>query len=271
MKASFHQHSLLHQRRDERIRTALEKEDPAHATRTGDSPDATEERAFTAEELSDRFHVSTKTISRWRKHGLLGRPMVFEGRKRLGFLDSEVQRFVAANSQRVRRGQQFSHLSQQERDWIIGLARDLVSAGSCRTDVVQNVARLTGRSAETVRYTIRAFDQRFPERAILSQLRGRLSEQDKRDIYAQYRRGVSTESLGRQYSRQPAYVHRLIRGMQLGRVTSLPLDYIPSVEFDAPDAAERILVPLPAAGTQRGPSGLGACPRTWPACTKSRC
>ena len=71
---------------------------------------------LTVDELARHFHVSTKTISRWRQQGLISRRFVFDGRKRVGFLQSSVDRFVARNEERVRRGAQFSQLSEEERE-----------------------------------------------------------------------------------------------------------------------------------------------------------
>src|SRR4029079_7285825 len=74
------------------------------------------EPVHTVEELSKMFNVSTKTISRWREQGLVSRRFLFDGkRKRVGFLRSSVERFVAHNAERVRRGERFSQLSDEER------------------------------------------------------------------------------------------------------------------------------------------------------------
>ena len=62
------------------------------------------EPVYTVEDLSKTFNVSTKTISRWRRQGLVSRRFIFNGRKRVGFLGSSVQRYVASNPERVRRG-----------------------------------------------------------------------------------------------------------------------------------------------------------------------
>ena len=52
------------------------------------------EPVHTVEDLSKMFNVSTKTISRWRDQGLVSRRFLAEGRKRVGFLHSSVDRFV---------------------------------------------------------------------------------------------------------------------------------------------------------------------------------
>ena len=117
------------------------------------------ERVLTVDELARQFRVSTKTVSRWRQQGLVSRRFVFDGRKRVGFLQSSVDRFVARNEERVRRGAQFSQLSDEERRHIIQRARRLAQAGGCPAEVTRRLANKTGRSVETIRYTLKQFDQ----------------------------------------------------------------------------------------------------------------
>ncbi|HWA99128.1 MAG TPA: helix-turn-helix domain-containing protein, partial [Pirellulales bacterium] len=87
--------------------------------------EAAGERVLTVEQLSKLYKVSTKTVSRWRQQGLVGRRFLFDGRKRVGFLQSSVDRFVASNEERVNRGTRFSQLSDEERSAIIESAREL--------------------------------------------------------------------------------------------------------------------------------------------------
>ena len=60
------------------------------------------ERVLTLDELARQFRVSRKTVSRWRRQGLIGRRFLLDGRRRIGFLQSSVERFVADNAERVR-------------------------------------------------------------------------------------------------------------------------------------------------------------------------
>jgi RNA polymerase sigma factor (sigma-70 family) len=73
------------------------------------------QRVLTVAELARQFRVSTKTVSRWRQQGLVSRRFLFDGRKRLGFLQSSVDRFVALNEEQIRRGAQFSQLTDEMR------------------------------------------------------------------------------------------------------------------------------------------------------------
>src|SRR5947209_7102475 len=69
------------------------------------------EPVLTLEQVSEQLHVSTKTISRWRERGLVGRRILRNGRRQVGYLKSMVDRFVSANKDRVERSGRFSQLS----------------------------------------------------------------------------------------------------------------------------------------------------------------
>ena len=189
------------------------------------------ERVLTVDELAKKFKVSTKTISRWRRHGLISRRFVFDGRKRVGFLQSSVDRFVTENPDRVRRGAQFSQLSDEERMSIIERARRLARAGGCPADVTKRLARKTGRSAETIRYTLKQFDQEHPDLAVFPDNYGPLRLETKRKVYQQYRRGESVENLARAFCRTRTSIYRIIGEMRAHRILELPLDHIPNDEF----------------------------------------
>ena len=158
--------------------------------------DSVGEQVITIEELAQRFNVSTKTISRWRQLGLISRRFVMDGRKRVGFLQSSVDRFVAENSDKVRRGGQFSQISEEERLAIIVRARRLAQAGGSPAEVVRRIARKTGRSPEAVRYTLKQFDMEHEESAIFPFYRGPLDAETKRNIYYRYHEGESARQSG---------------------------------------------------------------------------
>ena len=152
------------------------------------------EQVLTVEELAKQFNVSTKTISRWRELGLVSRRLVFDGRKRVGFLRSSVDRFVKNNQERVARGSRFSQLTDEQRQEIIDRARRLASAGGGQSEISRRLAKRAGRSVETIRSTIRQFDKQHPELAIFPDLTGPLTEAQKTRIYQafQARRERST-------------------------------------------------------------------------------
>jgi len=224
------------------------------------SADAAGERVLTVDQLSRQFRVSTKTIARWRQQGLVSRRFVFDGRKRVGFLQSSVDRFVAANQQRVERGARFSQLTDDEKEQIVDGARRFVRAGACPADVIKRLARRMDRSAETIRYTLKQFDQENPSLAVFPETSGPLSEETKAKIYQLYRRGTSVDVLVKRFCRTKTSIYRVINEMRATRIMELPLDYIPNEQFSKPDAEDTIMAPAPESDEPtrktRLPSGL---------------
>jgi RNA polymerase primary sigma factor/RNA polymerase sigma factor len=218
------------------------------------------EQVLTVEELAEQFNVSTKTISRWRELGLVSRRLVFDGRKRVGFLRSSVDRFVRNHQERVARGARFSQLTDEQRGEIIERARRLASAGGCQSEISRRLAKRAGRSVETIRATIRQFDKEHPELAIFPDLSGPLNEPQKRRIYQDFRHGASVERLAKRYCRTKTTIYRVINEERARLILELPLDLIPNPRF-ARKGAERVcLGPTPLSDTPtkkpRRPSGL---------------
>jgi RNA polymerase primary sigma factor/RNA polymerase sigma factor len=218
------------------------------------------EPVHTVEDLSRMFHVSTKTISRWRQQGLVSRRFMFDGRKRVGFLQSSVERFVARNEERVRRGEKFSQLSDAERDDIIERARRLAHVGGCPSEITRRIARHMNRSVETVRYTLKQFDLKHPEMAIFPEQTGPLGDDAKQRIYQQYRRGESVDTLAKRHCRTKTSIYRIINEMRAKRILELPLDFIDNPTFAKPGIEPEIMSPMPQGDTAprkvRAPSGL---------------
>ena len=223
------------------------------------------EPVWTIEELARRFRVSKKTISRWRRLGLVGRRLLFDDRKRLGFLESSVERFIAQNPQRVRRGANFSRLSEEERQEIVAETRRLRETGLWPAEVIKRVACRSGRSMETVRYTVKRFDQAHPEAPVFPSNQGRLCWEAKQEIFRHHRAGESVESLARRYRRAKTAIYRVLAEVRARRVLELPLQYIPNEQFCRAESSEslqrEILAPMPEGNTvSRKPRDLDELP-----------
>jgi len=218
------------------------------------------EPVHTVEDLSKMFNVSTKTISRWRDQGLVSRRFLAEGRKRVGFLHSSVDRFVSQNKKRVERGERFSQISDGERDDIIDRARRIASIGSNLSEVARTVATEVNRSTETIRYTIKNFDRMYPKMAVFPDQREVLSDEDRRAMYQQHNRGVSTVVLAKRYGRIRSSIVRILNEQRAIKIFELPLDFMPNAEFDDESRVDEMMADLPvaadAARKVRAPSGL---------------
>jgi RNA polymerase primary sigma factor/RNA polymerase sigma factor len=222
---------------------------------------ATDEDVLSIEDLARRFSVSTKTISRWRDHGLVARRYTVDGRRRVGFLASTVERFIRDNPLRIERGTRFSQLSDEEHDKIIAWARRLAVAGACPADVHRRIATRLGRSVETVRYTIKRHDQEHPDAAVFPPADGHLRPESRARIYQHHLAGEPVESIARRYHRSKASVYRVILAERAAHVMQLPLDFMPNALFTRKSAEKVVDQPYPGptdAKRVRRPSGLPA-------------
>ncbi|NLX96085.1 MAG: sigma-70 family RNA polymerase sigma factor [Rhodopirellula sp.] len=213
----------------------------------GLTPDSADQPVLTMQDLARELHVSTKTIARWRKQGLVSRRFVSEGRLRVGFLRSSVEQFVSENGDRVRRGSEFSQLSDAERRHIVAEARKLVHDGCWPAEVTKRLALVTGRNVETIRYTLKHHDQQCPGDPLFPDHYGPPRPETVQRIYQQFRRGESLEALSKRFCRTKASIQRIVLRMRAKRILELPLDYIPSDEFvEMTSTQEReILGPMP--------------------------
>ena len=218
------------------------------------------EPVLTVEQVSQQYNISTKTVNRWRERGLVSRRFLVEGRKRVGFLLSSVERFVSAHASEVNRGSKFSQLSDEEKDEIIRRARRLASVpGATLAEISRRIAKRMDRSPETVRYTIKNFDREHPERAIFPDLRGPLDDQTKQSIFTSYRRGMAIEQLAERYRRTRSTVYRIVNEMRAERLLSQPIEYMFHPQFEEKNAEATILTPEPKgenARAARPPAGL---------------
>ncbi len=212
------------------------------------------EPMMTLDEISKQLNVSTKTIRRWRERGLIGCPIVSNGKRQLGFPQSVVQRFLSSNQQTVERGSRFSQLTEDEKDEILRRAKRLSRVGGgTLTEVSRRIARRLGRSPETVRYTIKHYDREHPEAPLFPDVTGPLSEEMKDNIYATYRRLKGQDGakvvalLAKRFHRTRTSVYRVINEMRARHLLRQPLEYIYSPEFDAANAEAVILAPMPNA------------------------
>lgn len=190
-----------------------------------------DERVLTVEDVSARFNVSTKTVDRWRKKGLPSRRFRFKGRKRIGFLESTVEEFAKRHPNDVNRGSQFSQLTQEERELIVMRARRLAKAGGCPTEISKRLAYRMNRSAETIRYTLRHFDEQHPEQAVFPGHKGPMTDERRSEIFEAHRAGTPSEELAEEYCRSKTSIHRLVTEERARRLFEEKLDFMDSPEF----------------------------------------
>jgi len=217
------------------------------------------EPMLTLEEVSKRFNVSTKTISRWRVKGLAARRVKVNGRSQLGFPRVAVEKFVAEHPALVAKGARFSHLSDREKDDILQSARELRDAGVTLTEVSKQIAAKLGRSPEAVRYTIKNFDRVHPDHALFPSA-GPLSPVAKEQIFqAKQQLDLAREkakhtgdpvedtvtTIAKQFNRTRSSMYRVVNEVRAKELVRQPVDYIYNPEFDDASREDLMLGEMP--------------------------
>ena len=228
------------------------------------TPAEVDEPVLTIQDIARQYNVSEKTVSRWRRLGLVSRRFVFDGRrKRVGFLRSSVDRFVREHSERVERGSRFRQLTDEEKEEVIRRARRLASRRRCCvSEIVRRVSRKMNRSPETIRYTIRAYDKAHPDDPVFQGTKTQLSRKERDSIYRAFRQGVPVSILARRFCRTRSSAYRAINECRARQLLKATIGYIYSPEFEGEDAEATILGAYPERPhTQRGrpirpPAGL---------------
>ena len=223
------------------------------------SADSQPEPVLTVQDVSARYNVSTKTVDRWRERGLVSRRFRFGNRTRVGFLESTVEQFVARNSAAVERGAKFTQLTLSEREEVIRRARRLARHGGSVSDISRRLSRRLGRSQETIRYTLKNFDEKYPENAVFPDATGPLSDNQRSDIFRAFKNGMSVEQLAERYHRTKTSIYRIVSEVRATRLLDQPIDFMFADEFLMEDADNVIIhadPPVVEKKTAKAPPGL---------------
>jgi len=201
------------------------------------------ERIYSIEELAKDFNVSTRTIERWRKLGLLARRYVFDdGRKRLGIPESEVGRFFEKNPEAVSQASRFKRLSTSEKQRVINEAFKLASGKKIsRHQVIEQIARKSGRAHETIRYILIEYEQSHPRKPIFSRPAGVITPDAAVELYGLYKQGVKVRELMRRFHRSKGSIYRIINSRRARELLTRKIDFIASDEFVEEGASKKIL------------------------------
>lgn len=191
------------------------------------------EKVCTADELAKRFEVSTKTISRWRKRGLLARKFIFDdGGHRFGFLESTVEKFVRENRGFVARAQSFKRITDKQRQQAVRQARSLASKTSLsRYQITRQIAEWLGIAQETVRYTLLEYEEKHRDKPIFRRPCGRIKPTDAAELYRLYKQGIGVPQLMKRFDRSRSTIHRIVNQRRAATLLARKVAYVPSDEF----------------------------------------
>ncbi len=224
------------------------------------------EPVLTLEEFSRKLNVTPKTINRWRKRGLIGLPILHNGRRQVGFLPSLTDPFLAAHQERVEKSGKFSQLTEAEKDEILRRARRFVRLGIGNlTQVSRRIARKLDRATETVRYTIKNFDREHPDQALFPAVTGPFDPSTKQLIFSSFRRGISVDTLAKRFQKTRSSMYRVINEIRAQRLLDQSIEYIPNPAFDDPALEAEMRADMPGAAVFENARRQSRIPKDAPA------
>jgi len=202
-----------------------------------------DQKIYTIEELAETLGVSTKTIYRWRERGLLARKFIFyDGKRRLGFLQSTVDKFLKANPDLVTKAKGFSRLTDKQKQQIIKQAAKLAAETNLsRHQIINRLSAETGKCHETIRYTLLNYEKSNPDKPISTQSTGAIEPAQAAEIYRLFKQGCNVKDLMRRFNRNKSSIYRIINQRRTKTLLARKIEFIPSDEFLEKDAEEKIL------------------------------
>jgi len=209
----------------------------------------------THQQIAEELDVSTKTIRRWRDRGLMGIRMVFEdGVNRLAFPQRIIDRFVDRHRDMVAKGTSFKQLTASERNRIVERARELRSQRPVKLHAAARlIAEEMGRAVETIRYTLRRYDEAHPDVALFSSNgQGPWCERQLA-IWRCHEAGESTASIARAFECPVEEIEQVLHQVQVRKWSQLRWDYIPHELWDAPNA-DAIILEAPEPPAENAPA-----------------
>lgn len=205
--------------------------------------DEQNQKVYTIEALADSLDVSTKTIHRWRKRGLIARKFIFDdGKKRIGFLQSAVDKFLKENSNLIAKAKIFKRLTKKEKQLIIKQARALASRTTLsRHQTIDRIAAKLGKAHETIRYTLLNYEKANPDKPISHEPAGVISPAEAAELYKTFKQGCPIKELMGRFSLSKSSIYRLINQQRAKMLLVKKIEFVPSSEFLDENAKQKIL------------------------------
>jgi len=221
----------------------------AAGLRPGDVQGACE----TADELAARWSVSRKTLSRWRRRGLIARRVhEADGSARLVFTAGAVAAFEARRGETLTRAAGYSRLGPAVEARMIERARRYHELlGLSTTQITERLAQRYGRSRETVRQVLLRHDEAARQRGEPPTFGrpGTLDARTHRAIERAWRRGIEPGELVKRYGRTRGGIHRIVHEERLHRLAGLDLGHLSARARDLDDAGVEAVLGAAPMGT----------------------
>ena len=201
------------------------------------------QKIYSIQELAKNVAVSTKTIYRWRKQGLVARKYIFDdGIRRLGFLQSTVDEFLTSHPEPAGKAKNFSRLTDQQKQQIVKLAVKLAAGSNLsRYQIIDRISAKTAKCHETIRYTLLNYENTNPGKAIFKKSTGVIAPAQAAEIYRLFKQGCNIKELMTRFDRNKSSIYRIINRRRAKVLLGRKIEFVDSDEFLEQDAKDRIL------------------------------
>lgn len=191
--------------------------------------------------LAARLSVSEKTIHRWRQKGLTAMTFIFaDGKRGLGFLQSDIDRFFENNPQLIASASKFSQLTDEEKQNIVKLATGFAQNSELsRYQVILRIAEETKRARETIRYTLIDYENKTGN-SIFSKPAGAIKPKEAKLIYRLHKQQTHITELMTKFHRSKSSIYRIINQRRAKNLLRQKLEYMENADFLSDHAADII-------------------------------
>ncbi len=199
------------------------------------------EPVLAIDDVTSRFDVTSKTIQRWRRRGLPARRFLCsDGKRRVGFLLSSVERFIAIGRD-AGAGPATAASAGDEVDRIVRHARRLAGDGGCTaTEMARRVGRRVGRSPLAVLHTLRKHDAERPGEAILPSAALPVDDEARATICAGAADGVGVSELARRVGRPRSTVYAVLVQERAERLAGRRVRFVDDPIYHGDGASDSI-------------------------------
>ncbi len=204
------------------------------------------QKIYSIRELMKNVGVSTKTLYRWRKQGLVARKYIFEdGIRRFGFLQSSVDEFLSAHPDLAGKAKNFSRLTDQQKQQIVKQAVKLAACTNLsRHKIIDRISAKTGKCHETIRYTLLNYENAHPDKPVFIKSAGVIDPAQAAEIYRLFKQGCSIKELMTRFERNKSSIYRIINRRRAKVLLAKKIEFVASDDFLEQDAKDRILTEL---------------------------
>jgi len=197
--------------------------------------------AITLEQVAARLNVSTKSVQRYRKLGLVSHHVSFaDGARKLAFFEDAVDRFAQGQQSRLAKAGTFTRVNGEAETVIINEARQLRNAEHLTlNEAALRLASTHARAHETIRQMLRRHDRKAREPIFTD--RGPMTPRETRLAYRAWQRGIDPADIARRLRKSKPTIHRAINRRRSDLLQGVAPDHVALPTFYLPDAASVIL------------------------------